>query len=233
MQGMPTLSTTPGADPSDDGIAAEPLIVSFDLTVLEESVLAVCVGRAVIFDSAETADTSVTVSAERLRLSSGGTPRIVDAPSLVTDRTELVGVGSFLVGSFAVGSFVVESFVVGSCVDSCVGTFVGIGCSGTLGLGLGLGGGLVVVGFSLPLRDVVLRFRTTTRTSGLGEGCWGFSLPFTLATLRTLGALLEGFGVVSFGTGGLGALSIRFRSAGALEAVETVDRTDRTDRTDA
>lgn len=231
MQGMPTLSTTPGAVPSDDGIAAEPLIVSFDLTVLEESVLAVCVGRAVIFDSAETADTSVTVSVERLRLRSGGTPRIVDAPSLVTDRTELVGVGSFVVGSFVVGSC-----VVGSCAGSCAGTFVGTfgsGCSGTLGLGLGLGGGLVAVGLSLPLRDAVLRFRTTTRTSGLGEGCWGFSFPFTLATLRTLGALLEAFGVVSFGTGGLGALSIRFRSAGALEAVETVDRTDRTDRTDA
>jgi hypothetical protein len=203
MQGMPTLSTTPGAVSSDGGIAAEFLMVSFDLTVLEESVRAVCVGRAVTFDSAETADTSVTVSVERLRLRPGGTPLIVDAPSLFAERTELVGVGS-LVGCF------------------------GSGCSGTLGLGLGLGGGLVVVAFSLPLRDAVLRFRTTTRTSGLGDGCT-FSFALTLVTLRTLGALLATFGVVSFGTGGLGALSIRFRTAGALDAVETVDRTDRTD----
>jgi len=87
---------------------------------------------------------------------------------------------------------------------------------------------LVVVAFSLPLRDAVLRFRTTTGTSGLGDGC-AFSFPFTLATLRILGALLATFGVTSFGTGGLGALSMRFRSAGALDAVETVDRTDRID----
>lgn len=137
MQGMPTLSTTPGTVPSDDEIAIGPFIVSFDLTVLEDSVLAVCVGRAVPFDSAETADTSVTVSFERLRWRPGGTPRIVDAPSLLADRTELVGVGS-LVGCFNSGR------------------------SGTIGLALGLGEGLVIVAFSLPLRDAVLRFRTTT-----------------------------------------------------------------------
>lgn len=197
--------------------------MSFDLTVLEDSVLAVCVGRAVTFVSVETVDTSVTVSAERLRLRPGGAPRIVEAPSLFADRTELVGVGS-LAGS-----------LVGSLVGSRMGSFVGVleglsgsGFSGTLELGLGLGEGLVEVAFSFPLRDTVLRFRTTTCTSGLGDGC-AFSFPFTLATLRTLGALLATFEVVSFGTGGLGALSIRFRSAGALDAVETVDRTDRTD----
>lgn len=82
--------------------------------------------------------------------------------------------------------------------------------------------------FSLPLRDVVLRFRVTTRTSGLGDGC-AFSFPFTPATLRILDALLATLDAASFGTGGLGALSIRFRSAGALEIVEMVDRTDRID----
>jgi len=85
-----------------------------------------------------------------------------------------------------------------------------------------------VVAFSLPLRDAVLRFRTRTGPSGLGGGC-AFSFPFTLAALRILGTLLATFDVVSFGTGGLGALSIRFRSAGALDVVEMVDRTDRID----
>ena len=165
--------------------------------MLEDSVLAVCVGRAVTFVSAETADTSVRVSTERLRLRPGGAPRIVEAPSLFADRTELVGVGSFN----------------SSLAD-------------TLGLALGLGGGFVAVAFSLPLRDAVLRFRTTTGTSGLGDGA--FSFPLTL-TLRTLGALLTAFGVMGFGTGGLGglgALSMRFRSAGALDAVDRTDRMD-------
>src|SRR5258706_3468183 len=211
MQGMPTLSTTPGTVPSVDEKATGPFIVSFDLTVVEGSVLEVYVGRAVTFDSAEPADTPVTVSVDRLRMRPGGTPRIVDAPSLFADRTELVGVGS-LMGSL-MGSLV-------SCFDS--------GCSGTIGLALGLGESLVTVAFSLPLRDAVLRFRTTTWTSGLGDGCV-FSFPFALATLRTLGALLAAFGVTSFGTGGLGALSIRFLSIGALDAVATVDRTDRTE----
>jgi hypothetical protein len=196
---MPTLSTSPGTVPSDGGVTiGYPLTVPFDLTVLEDSVLAVCVGRAVTLVPAETADTSVTASAERLRLRPGGAPRIVEAPSLFADRTELVGVGS-----------------------------LGSSFTGTLGLalGLGLGGGLMAVAFSLPLRDAVLCFRTTTGTSALGAGC-AFSLPFTLETLRTLGALLATFGVVGFGTGGLGALSRRFRSAGTLDAVEMVDRMD-------
>jgi len=94
-------------------------MVPFDLTVLEESVLAVCVGRTVTFVSADTTDTSVTVSAERLRLRPGGAPRIVEAPSLLADRTELVGVGSSigpLVGPL-VGS------LVGSLVVALAGSF--------------------------------------------------------------------------------------------------------------
>ena len=161
MQGMPTLSTTPGTVPSDDGIVTGPFIVSFDLTVLEDSVLAVCVGRAVTFDSAETADTSVTVSIERLRLRPGGTPRIVDAPSLFADRAELVGVGS-LGGPLGgpLGGSLGDSL--GDFLGGSLGGSFASDCSGTLGLALGLGAGLVVVTFSLLLRDAVLRFRTTT-----------------------------------------------------------------------
>lgn len=124
MQGMPTLSTTPGLVPSDDEIATgRPLMVSFDLTVLEDSVLGVCVGRTVTFVSAETADTSVRLSVERLRLRPGGAPRIVEVPSLFADKTELVGVGSSIdpLASSLAGSL--AGSLTASVVVALVGSF--------------------------------------------------------------------------------------------------------------